>query len=181
MAQSKNQTQASPTLSNAEIAARLEQVADLLEAQDANPYRVQAYRSGAQTVRRLDAPIATLLEQDGIEGLQRLPKIGTSLAHAIEQLVDSGRFAFLERLRGDVRPERVFTTVPGIGQELARRVYDNLEIESLADLHAAAIDGRLADVPGFGPEARARRDRCPVGPAAQAGAAQHRRASRASR
>ena len=139
-----------PVLTNTEIAVLLDEIAELLEAQQANPYRVQAYRNGAQTLRTLDTPVAATLEQEGVEGLERLPTIGRSLARSIEQLIDTGRLALLERLRGDVRPERVFTTVPGIGPKLAGRIHENLDIESLADLHAAAIDGRLASVPGFG-------------------------------
>jgi hypothetical protein len=58
----------------------------------------------------------------------------------------------LERLHGDIRPERMFATVPGIGHELAARIHEELGIETLADLEAAAYDGRLARVPGLGPK-----------------------------
>ncbi len=150
MAQTTNGKSAPPVLTNAEIAALLDETAGLLEAQEANPYRVQAYRNGAQTLRNLARPAADLLESEGVEGLERLPAIGRSLARAIEQIVDTGRLTLLERLRGDVRPERVFTTVPGIGPKLAQRIHDSLDIETLSELHAAAIDGHLSSVPGFG-------------------------------
>lgn len=139
-----------PRLSNEEIAACLETVADLLEAQNANPYRVRAYRTGAQTVRGLPEPAGVLLAESGVEGLIALPGIGRSLARAIEQLVDTGKLALLAQLRGEVAPARVFTTVPTIGPKLAARVHDQLGIETLADLQAAAYDGRLSHVPGFG-------------------------------
>lgn len=138
-------------ISNVEIATRFEEVAELLEAQNANPYRVRAYRQGAETLRGMPEPVADLLEREGIEALVRLPTIGHSLARSIEQLVDTGGLILLQRLRGDVRPERVLMTVPGIGPALAADVHERLGIETLADLHAAAIDGRLATVPGFGP------------------------------
>lgn len=138
-------------LSNEDIALRFEEVAELLEAQEANPFRVRAYREGANTLRSLPEPAVEMLEREGVEALVRLPGIGQSLARAIEQMADTDSFSLLQRLRGDVRPERILMTVPGIGPKLAEDIYEQLGIETLADLHAAAIDGRLATVPGFGP------------------------------
>jgi len=139
-------------ITNAEIADRFEKIADLLETQDANPFRVRAYRNGAARIRSLDQPAAKLLAEKGTDGLEALPDIGRSLSRAIEQLVQSNTLSLLSRLQGDIPPAQVFTSVPGIGPDLAERVYETLGIESLADLHAAAYDGRLAQVPGFGPK-----------------------------
>lgn len=151
MSDVRHESDREKTISNAEIADRFEEIAELLEAQQANPYRVRAYRMGAETIRSLPEPVANLLEREGIDALERLPAVGRSLARSIEQLVDTGRLSMLQRLRGDVRPDRVFMTVPGIGPELAASIHEHLGIETLADLHAAAVDGRLATVPGFGP------------------------------
>src|SRR4029079_18476811 len=74
-----------------------------------------------------------------------------SLARSIEQLLDTGKINLLKHLRGETGPERVFATVPGIGPKLAPRIHEQLGIESLWELAAAADDGRLARVPGFGP------------------------------
>ncbi|NIP85557.1 MAG: DNA polymerase III, partial [Planctomycetales bacterium] len=137
-------------LDNGQVASRLEEIADLLEAQDANPFRVRAYRQAAGIVRGLDRPVGRLVEEEGIAGLVRLPGIGRSLAQAIEHLVHTGRVALLERLRGEDVAERVFATVPNIGPELARRIHEQLGVESLAELEVAANDGRLATVPGMG-------------------------------
>lgn len=137
-------------LTNAALAGRLEEIAELLENQGANPFRVRAYRVAAQRIRTLEQSAANLLQAEGPEGLIRLPGIGQSLARAIEQLVQTGRLGLLERLRGEGGPERVLATVPGIGPELAARIHEKLDIENLADLEAAAYDGRLAQVPGFG-------------------------------
>lgn len=135
---------------NDEVAAALEEVADLLEAQGANPFRVRAYRGAADTVRALKAPVNDVLQAEGIAGLTDLPGIGRSLAHAIAQLARSGRFSLLERLRGEDAPERMFATVAEIGPHLAARIHEHLGIETLAELEAAANDGRLAQVPGIG-------------------------------
>jgi hypothetical protein len=63
---------------------------------------------------------------------------------------DTGQLNLLQRLRGETDPERILTTVPTIGDELAHRIHEQLGIETLAELQAAAYDGRLAQVPGFG-------------------------------
>lgn len=137
-------------LTNAELAERLDEVAGLLEAQQANPYRVRAYRTAAQTLRALQRPVHELISSRGSEALTELPGIGVSLARTIERLVHTGGFGLLERLRGDFAPERVLATVPGLGRELAARIHRELGIESLADLELAAYDGRLQKVAGVG-------------------------------
>jgi putative hydrolase len=137
-------------LNNAEVAERLEEIAELLQSQGANVFRVRAYLGAAETIRNLETPIHVLLDAQGVEGLMRLPGIGQSLSRAIEQLVHTGRLGLLERLRGANVPERLFETVFGIGPELASRIHHDLGIETLAELEAAAYDGRLAQLPGIG-------------------------------
>lgn len=137
-------------MSNDQIASCLEEVADELEAQGANPYRVRAYRRGAVSVRDCPRPLGEILDREGIEGLTDLPGIGESLAGAIEHLLHSGRLPLLERLRGRHAAESIFATVPDIGPGLAKRIHEELGIETLAELQAAANDGRLARVAGLG-------------------------------
>jgi predicted flap endonuclease-1-like 5' DNA nuclease len=135
---------------NAEIAARLEEVADILESQEANPYRVQAYRRAAVTVRNSDRSISEIVAKEGIEGLRELHGIGESLSRSIHQLVTSGRLPMLDRLRGENDPVEMLASVPGIGKKLAERLHADLGIDSLEELEAAAHDGRLAEIEGFG-------------------------------
>lgn len=136
--------------SNQALAEQLLEISDLLEAQVANPFRVRAYRTAAATIHDLDRDIHQVLEEQGIEGLKQLPGVGVSIATAITQFCQSDRIAMLDRLRGETSVERVFTSVPGIGPELASRIHDELGIESLAELQTAAFDGRLAKVTGMG-------------------------------
>lgn len=136
---------------NQAIADKLLELADLLEQQSANPFRVSAYRRAARTVTSHPQPLAELAEKEGAEGLDRLPTIGRSIALAIEEMLRTGRWQQLERLRGTLDPEQVFQSIPGIGPELARRIHEALEIESLAELEQAAHDGRLEQVSGVGP------------------------------
>jgi DNA polymerase (family 10) len=136
---------------NASIAAELDEVAELLEIQSANPFRVRAYRRAARTLRAHPTSAVEILRDAGERGLLELEGVGESLARAIAELAHTGRLALLERLRSGAGPEEVLTTVGGIGPELARRVHEALGVDSLYGLEAAAHDGRLARVPGFGP------------------------------
>jgi DNA polymerase (family X) len=138
--------------SNIEIARKLEEVADLLDAQEANPFRVRAYRTGAERLRKLERSVDELVKAEGLDGLRQLPGIGEGLARAIDQLVNTGRLMLLQQLRGQAAPEALLATVPGLGPELAKRVYERLGIDTLEGLELAAHDGRLAQVPGFGPK-----------------------------
>jgi DNA polymerase (family 10) len=135
---------------NVEIARRLEELADLLEAQRANPFRVQAYRRAAVNVQHLPKPLATIWREQGAEGLRSLTGVGERLAAALRSLVTTGRLPMLDRLRGEADPVALLKSVLGIGPALAERLHRELGIESLPDLEAAAHDGRLADIAGIG-------------------------------
>ncbi len=136
--------------SNEDIADVLERVAALLHAQDANPYRVNAYRRAARVVERAEEPIAQRADPVDGKKLEDLPEIGPSIAGSIREFVHTGHLRLLERLEGQVSPEDLFTTVPGIGEELAHRIHSKLDIETLEELELAAHDGRLERVPGVG-------------------------------
>jgi putative hydrolase len=128
--------EATPELNRA-IASRFDEVSRLLGEQGANPFRVRSWRAAAGTLRALARPVDDLLTQEG-------------LARAIEDLVTTGRLPMLERLRGEADPEALLRTVPGIGPALARRLHDDLGLATLEDLEAAAHDGRLERLGGFG-------------------------------
>lgn len=135
---------------NDQIATLLERIADLLEIQHASVHRVRAYRGAARSLRALEAPVADRVGETGADSLEALPGIGKSIAALIRELVSTGRVGLLERLEGQASPRDLFRLVPGIGESLAARVESELHVETLEDLEAAAHDGRLASVPGFG-------------------------------
>jgi putative hydrolase len=135
---------------NQQIAMKLAQAADLLEQQGANPFRVSAYRRAGDTVSRLSRDIGEMAQAEGTPGLVRLPGIGTGIAAAIQELLRTGNWAQLERLRGTLDPAQLFRTVPGIGPKLAEQIHDSLHIDTLEALEAAAYDGRLDGVLGMG-------------------------------
>ena len=88
-----------PPLTNAEVAAELEEVADLLDAHGANPFRVRAYRNAADSIRALEVSVVELAESQGIDALMELPAVGRSIAHTLAHLAHCGRLPMLERLR----------------------------------------------------------------------------------
>jgi hypothetical protein len=91
-----------------------------------------------------------VFRRQGLAGLKALPTIGPTIARAIRDLVVTGRLPMLERLRGESDPVKVLASVPGIGAALAERLHDEMGLDTLADLEAAAHDGRLETIAGFG-------------------------------
>jgi hypothetical protein len=137
---------------NQAAAGRLDEIGQLLAEQGAGHFRVQAYHRAAETLRGLPGPVAEVYAREGIEGLERLPGIGPSIARSLRDLLLHGRIAMLERLRGRHDPLALFRSVPGIGRKLALTLHDELGLESLAELEAAANDGRLQNLAGLGPK-----------------------------
>ena len=135
---------------NSLVANRLDEVAQILDEQRANVFRVGAYRRAAQVLRGLQEPIDQIVKTQGVEGLERLPAIGETLARLIYQLVMTGRLPMLDRLRGESDPIALLRTVPGIGKVLAQKLHDDLGIETLEELEIAAHDGRLERIAGLG-------------------------------
>ncbi|TMM54219.1 helix-hairpin-helix domain-containing protein [Sulfitobacter sabulilitoris] len=138
-------------LSREQIAERLDAAANLLEAQGADRFRIRAYRMGAETVRGLPQDPAKILERDGLQGLEALPNIGERLARAIDEMVTTGRWSQLDRMRGEAAPGHLFQSIPGVGAHTARAIRNTLHLDTLEALEIAAHDGRLETVPGIGP------------------------------
>lgn len=137
-------------LPNEQIAQRLDELARILNEQGADVYRVAAWRHAAMSLRRLAEPASQLYEREGIEGLRKLPGVGDRIAVAIRGLIVTGKLPILERLRGEMDPVEVLMSVPGIGRVQAERLPRDLGIATLEDLEAAAHDGRLNTIEGFG-------------------------------
>jgi hypothetical protein len=136
---------------NARCADRLREAADLLHAQGANPFRVSAYRKAADTIVGLPEELASIIEREGMPGLEALPGVGRGIASALLEMTRTGRWTQLERLRGSADPVQLLTSVPGLGHRLAERIHEELNVDTLEGLELAAHDGRLESVPGVGP------------------------------
>jgi hypothetical protein len=135
---------------NAQIAQALREMAMLLQAQGDNPYRVSAYRRAAERVARLEHPLRDTFQQEGLAGLDALPGVGPRIAAAMAELLGTGRWQQLERLRGSADPLTLFRTIPGVGAELAFKLHEELEVDTLEGLEAAARAGKLEALPGLG-------------------------------
>ncbi|MEN1681824.1 MAG: DNA polymerase/3'-5' exonuclease PolX [Planctomycetota bacterium] len=136
-------------MTNREIAAALDQVADLLEFKAVNPFRVRAYRSAARKVQDHGPPLASLVEAG--ESLSDLPAIGKSVAEKITSLVETGTLPILEELRSEL-PDSVFALlrVPGLGPKKAKVLYDELGVDSLDKLREECEAHRVSELKGFG-------------------------------
>lgn len=133
------------------IAAALREAAALLKAQDASPFRSLAYLKAASTIEKLDEDISDVAI-GGMEALDAIPNIGSGIGAAILELLSTGKWSQLDRLRGELDPEAAFRTIPGIGPKLAHLIHGHLHVDTLEALEAAAHDGRLEKVPGIGSE-----------------------------
>lgn len=140
---------------NTEIADMFDLVADLLEIQNANRFRVRAYRNAAGTIRDLNRSLADMLAEGA--DLADLPDIGEDLAARIAEIADTGHLSLLEELAKEL-PQSIVevTAVPGIGPKHARALYDALGVSSLDDLRETVAVGRIARVPGFGEKTQRR-------------------------
>ncbi len=137
-------------MTNDEIAARLDRVADLLDLQEESGFRVRSYRRAAREIREAGEPVRESLKENGRDALEQMEGIGSKLAGAIEELVETGSLPLLERLESELTPEHTFAGLPGIGRELASRIHSQLGIDTLEELEVAAYDGRLAEIEGLG-------------------------------
>jgi putative hydrolase len=136
-------------MTNAGIAATFERVADLLEQQAASPFRIRAWHEAARSIREHPRELSDVFRDHGRVGLEAIPRIGPRLGAVIIELIKTGTCGALERLQGD--PIHRLASVPGLGPHLAERIHRELGIDTLEELEIAAHDGRLAQVPGFGP------------------------------
>lgn len=137
-------------MQNAAIAALFDELAELLELQGANPFRVRAYRNAARTMENSTESIADLVAEPGHD-LTKLEGVGKDLAEKIETIVTTGRLPQLDELRQEFPPDVVrMLRIPGLGPKKVIVLLKELEIKTLADLQAAAEQGRIAVLKGFG-------------------------------
>ena len=126
-------------------------LADLLEIEDANPFRVRAYRNAARTLNGLPRSVVAMLEEG--EDLSRLPGIGKDLAHKIEVIVETGRLPALSEIERHTPSGLVkLLSVPGLGPKRVRLLHETLGIEDVEALASAARGGALRRLAGFGPK-----------------------------
>jgi DNA polymerase (family 10) len=134
---------------NADIADVFEEIADYLEIDGENPFKIRAYRNAARTVRGLGPELRDMVDQE--EDLTRLPAIGKELAAKIVEILDTGSAGVLKKLQAQIPPEVVqILKIPNLGPKRVGILYHKLNIENIDQLLAAAKAGRIRTLPGFG-------------------------------
>lgn len=134
---------------NAELADRLEEFADLLDAKGVE-YKPRAYRRAAENVAEYPEDVADLAAE-GVEAVREIDRVGEAIAEKLVEYVETGEIAELEALREELPVEMdALTSVEGVGPKTVGTLYAELGIETLDDLEAAAEAGEIQDVSGFG-------------------------------
>ncbi len=138
-----------PQVDNRKIAKMFNEIADLLDIDGDNPFKVRAYRNAARTILGYPRQMADLVEE-GFD-LTSLRGIGKELAKKITEIVRTGKLAYLEKLK-KTHPSQLeeLLKIPGLGPKRVRLLHELLHINSLADLEKALNEGKLEKVPGFG-------------------------------
>ena len=131
------------------IAAALEEIADRLEIQDANPFRVRAYRNAARTIQEYQDDVKDIVGRGGT--VAGLPGIGADLAGKIREIALTGSCDVLTRLRQDMPPAITeLLAVPGLGPKRVRILWHDLDVQTPEQVLRAARDGRIRTLHGFG-------------------------------
>jgi DNA polymerase (family 10) len=134
---------------NNEIRDLLNQVADLLEIKDENPFRVRAYREAARIVEQTSEPVASMVKAG--TDLTQFQGIGKDLAGKIREIVETGGLEQLRKLREEIPVSLLdLMKVPSLGPKKTAVLYKKLGINSLEDLERAARRGQIAELNGFG-------------------------------
>src|SRR2546427_1577490 len=130
---------------NDDIAKVLDEIGDLIELKGENVFRAVTYRAAARSIRDLREPLTKLVQE---RRLKEIPKVGSSVGEAIEQIVATGRSKRHDELQAAVPPGLLtLLRVPGVGPATARTIYDGLKITTIEELEEAAKDHRLQQLP----------------------------------
>lgn len=133
-------------MKNQEIANIFNEIADILEIKDENPFRIRAYRKAAQNIDGLAEDIAGMEETE----LRKIPGIGQDLADKIREYIKTGHLQFYEELKKEVPPGLVeLLSVPSLGPKTAKMLFEKLKIGNVDDLEKLARDGKLKGLPGI--------------------------------
>ncbi|MEX2465267.1 MAG: helix-hairpin-helix domain-containing protein, partial [Gemmatimonadota bacterium] len=136
-------------MQNLDIARELDTLADLLEIQGANPFRIRAYRNAVNTVRSSSRSLAAMVA-DG-EDLTELPDIGDNVGAHIVELLETGKITRLEEVAVDFpRSLADLVRLEGLGPKKVRKLFDELDVRTIEDLEAALDEGRVEALEGFG-------------------------------
>jgi len=135
-------------MNNKEIARVFQDIADLLELKEENPFKIRAYQKAARAIEYLPMEVERLVAEDR---LREIPGVGEAITKKITELVTTGRLGFYERLKAEF-PEGISSLldIPGIGPRTAMLLIRELDIKSIDELEKAILEGRVASLPRIG-------------------------------
>jgi DNA polymerase (family 10) len=137
-------------LSNHEIAAALREIGERLAMKNI-PFKPRAYEKAAEVVDGLDEEIRTVYQKGGRKALEAVPGVGISIANSIEELLATGKIAYLEELRRKTAVDIAgLSRIEGLGPKSIKKLYDALDVRNIDDLERAAKEGKIAKLEGFG-------------------------------
>ncbi len=141
-------------MSRESLANVLDEIAQLLDLKGENPFKIRAYKAGAETVRNFDGDIVQLAKDNQLTGIKG---IGSALRDKLHELATTGELEFHKTLRAEF-PAGIFDlfSLQGVGPKKVKSLYESLAVGSLADLKQACADGKVADLPGFGAKTQAK-------------------------
>jgi DNA polymerase (family 10) len=136
-------------MDNLDIARTLEDLADLLEIQGANPFRIRAYRNAVNTIETLSRPLRSMVAAG--EDLTELPAVGKDIAAHIEELLETGRIRRMEEVTAEFPRSLIeLTRLDGVGPKKARKLFDELGVKTVDELSRALAKGAVEELSGFG-------------------------------
>lgn len=134
-------------MKNQEVAAILNEIADILEIKGANPFRIRAYRKAAQNIENLTEDVSLVAARGGLEGI---PGIGKDLAGKIQEIIATGSFRDYEDLRKEVPSGIVnLLAIPGVGPRTAKLLFDHFGISSIDEVEKLAFEHKIQSLPGI--------------------------------
>lgn len=137
-------------MENADIAKIFEEISDLLEIKNENPFRVRSYRNAALVISGLPESLRSIVERDEKE-LENIPKIGKSIHEKIVEIIKTGKCKFHDELLKELPPGLLeLLEVSGVGPKKVQLLYDELGIKSVEELEKAAKQGKIRDLPHMG-------------------------------
>jgi DNA polymerase (family 10) len=134
---------------NIEIARVLEDVAVLLEIKGSNPFRIRAYQNAARTIESHTTPLRKMVEDEA--DLTELPAVGKDISSHVTELVTAGKLSLLDELSREIPLSLIeLTRLPGVGAKKAKKLWDELGVETIDDLERVGQEGEVARLAGFG-------------------------------
>lgn len=135
-------------VNNTDIAEIFNEIADLLEIEGENRFRIRAYRNAAMTIENLSQNATTMIKKG--EDLTKLPGIGQDLAEKIKNIVETGKVDLLNKLKKEIPSElRDLISIQGLGPKKIKKLHDELNIQNIEDLKQAAQEQKIRNLPEF--------------------------------